>query len=87
MTQSNANSNLNNQHGFPQEPYSQAQKIKHISGSENISIGITAVVRDKHCRDPTLLIGLQNFFKMLKEKNFLPLLTFIDAVQKQDTQA
>ena len=66
-------------------------KVKHTSGSENISIGITGVVRDKHCSHPTPLIGLQKFFKMLNrgsiEKNFLPLLTFIDAVQKQDATA
>ena len=68
-----------------------ALKVKHTSGPENISIGITAVVRDKHCSDPSLLIGLHNFFRMLNrgviEKNFLPVLTFIDAVQEQDPKA
>ena len=44
-------------------------------------------MKDVHLKDPSLLIGLKNFLKMVcygtLAADFLPFLSFVDAAQKQ----
>ena len=51
----------------------------------------TAVVKDLHNNDPTLMTGLANFLQLIVEgvldPSFLPFLTFVDAAHKQSSKA